>query len=76
MGVTLSLQEVSAEPGGEQTADAVDEFINRRFLREMGSVGDFVGVQTYTRITFDADGAEAPAGSGFRQRPRACARPP
>ncbi len=62
VGVTLSLQEVTADPGGEQTADAVDEFINRRFLRELGSVGDFIGVQTYTRITFDKDGLKRPAG--------------
>jgi beta-glucosidase len=46
VGITLSLQEVAAEPGGEQTAEAVDEFINRRFLRDIGSVGDFVGVHT------------------------------
>ena len=62
VGITLSLQEVTAEPGGEQTADAVDEYINRRFLREIGSVGDFVGVQTYTRITFDKDGLKRPVG--------------
>ena len=62
VGITLSLQEVTADPGGEHTADAVDEFINRRFLRELGSVGDFIGVQTYTRITFDKDGLKRPAG--------------
>lgn len=62
VGITLSLQEVAAEPGGEQTADAVDEFINRRFLREFCSVGDFVGVQTYTRITFTEKGLRRPAG--------------
>lgn len=62
VGITLSLQEVAAEPGGEQTAEAVDEFINRRFLRDIGSVGDFVGVQTYTRITFGEGGLKRPAG--------------
>jgi beta-glucosidase len=62
VGITLSLQEVTAEPGGEQMADAVDEFINRRFLGGMGSVGDFVGVQTYTRIYFGEDGLKRPSG--------------
>lgn len=62
VGITLSLQEVVAEAGGEQTADAVDEFINRRFLRELGAVGDFVGVQTYTRIAFGDKGLVRPTG--------------
>ncbi|MGH3676338.1 MAG: glycoside hydrolase family 1 protein [Mycobacterium sp.] len=62
VGITLSLQEVAAEPGGEQIADVADEFVNRRFLRELGSVGDFVGVQTYTRIAFGPDGLKPPAG--------------
>jgi beta-glucosidase len=62
VGITLSLQEIAAEPGGEQLADAADEFVNRRYLREMGAVGDFVGVQTYTRIVFGPDGAKPPAG--------------
>jgi beta-glucosidase len=63
VGVTLALQEVAAEPGGEQAADAVDEVINRRYLRDMGAVGDFVGVQTYTRITFGADGLKPFSGT-------------
>jgi beta-glucosidase len=62
-GITLSLQDVAAEPGGEEAADYQDEIINRRFLRDMGSVGDFVGVQTYTRLTYGSDGRlKVPAG--------------
>jgi beta-glucosidase len=62
VGITLSLQEIAAEPGGEETADLADEFVNRRYLRDMGAVGDFVGVQTYTRIVFGPEGVKPPAG--------------
>jgi beta-glucosidase len=55
-GVTLSMQEQYAEPGGEEQAAAVDETLNRRFLRDMGSVGDFVAVQNYSRLRYDANG--------------------
>ena len=44
-GITLSIQQAVAEPGSEQHAEAFDEQINRRFLAEMSTVGDFVGVQ-------------------------------
>jgi beta-glucosidase len=56
VGITLSIQQAVAEPGGEQQAEAFDEQVNRRFLRDMGAVGDFVGVQNYTRIRFGPDG--------------------
>jgi beta-glucosidase len=55
-GVTLSVQQAVAEPGGEEHAQAFDETVNRRFLRDLGSVGDFVGVQNYTRLRFGPDG--------------------
>jgi len=62
-GITLSLQDITAQPGGEEAADNQDEIINRRFLRDMGRVGDFVGVQTYTRLTYGSDGrVKVPAG--------------
>ena len=62
-GITLSLQHITAEPGGEEAAKRQDEIINRRFLRDMGSIGDFVGVQTYTRLTYGSDGRiKVPAG--------------
>jgi beta-glucosidase len=59
-GVTLSIQQVVAEPGGEAQANVFDETVNRRFLRDLGSVGDFVGVQNYTRLRFGPDGALPP----------------
>jgi beta-glucosidase len=62
VGITLSLQQVAAEPGGEQIADVADEFVNRRYLRDMGAIGDYIGVQTYTRITFGPDGLKPPTG--------------
>lgn len=55
-GVTLSLQEQVAVPGGEEHAAAADERINKRWLRDTGTVGDFVGVQNYSRITHDENG--------------------
>lgn len=55
-GVTLSVQEQHAEPGGEAHAAAVDEEINLSFYRDMGTVGDFVAVQNYSRIRYDANG--------------------
>jgi beta-glucosidase len=55
-GITLSIRQAVAASGGERHAEAFDEQINRRFLRDMGSVGDFVGVQNYTRIRFGPDG--------------------
>lgn len=58
-GVTLSLQEQHAEPGGETAAAEADERVNLRFLREMGTVGDFVGVQNYSRLRYDAGGRVA-----------------
>jgi beta-glucosidase len=62
VGVTLALQEVVAAAGGEQFADSLDETLNRRFLRAIGSVGDFIGVQTYTRIAVGPDGPLLPTG--------------
>jgi beta-glucosidase len=62
VGITLALQEIAAEPGGEEMADLADEFVNRRYLRDMGVFGDFVGVQTYTRIVFGPDGLKRPVG--------------
>jgi beta-glucosidase len=55
-GVTLSMQEQFAEPGGEAHANEVDEVLNLRFLRDMGTVGDFVGVQNYSRLRYGPDG--------------------
>jgi beta-glucosidase len=76
-GVTLSLQQAVAEPGGEARAAAFDERVNRRFLRELGSVGDFVGVQNYTRLRFGPDGplpaTENVTGAGLELHPSSLA---
>jgi beta-glucosidase len=62
VGVTLSIQPAVAEPGGEERAEDFDEQVNRRFLRQLGTVGDFVGVQNYTTLRFGPDGPERPTG--------------
>jgi beta-glucosidase len=76
-GVTLSLQHAEAEPGGEEHAEAFDEAVNRRFLRDLGSVGDFVGVQNYTRLRFGPDGqlpaTENVTGAGLELVPSSLA---
>ncbi|WP_305092826.1 glycoside hydrolase family 1 protein [Prescottella sp. R16] len=56
VGVTLSMQEHFGLPGGEEQAAHVDEIVNRRWLRDAGSIGDFVGVQNYGRISYDETG--------------------
>jgi beta-glucosidase len=61
-GITLALQQIAAEPGGEEMADVADNFVNRRYLCDVGVLGDFVGVQTYTRIVFGPDGVKPPTG--------------
>jgi beta-glucosidase len=79
VGITLSLQQAEAEPGGEAHAEAFDEPVNRRFLREMGAVGDFVGVQTYSRLRFGPAGMLPPSenvtGAGLELVPTSLARP-
>lgn len=76
-GVTLSMQEQYAEPGGEAHAEAVDEVLNKRFLRDMGSVGDFVAVQNYSRLRYDANGrvfdTENLSGNGLPMVPTSLA---
>lgn len=56
VGITLSMQEQYAQPGGEAHAAEVDETLNRRWLRDTGLYGDFVGVQNYTRTTHGPEG--------------------
>lgn len=56
VGVTLAAPAVSAVDGGEAAAERYIEQVLRRPLREMGTVGDFVGVQNYTRLLFTPDG--------------------
>ncbi len=54
-GMTLSMAEIVAEPGGEQMRDAAEEVIENFFLR--GTKGDdYIGVQCYTRLHLGPDG--------------------
>ena len=56
VGVTISLQEHVAEPGGEAFAEAANENLNLSWLRTAGAVGDFVAVQNYTRLRYNEQG--------------------
>jgi beta-glucosidase len=51
VGMTLSLNDFQAAPGGEQLRDSADQAINGQFLESVRG-DDFVGVQTYTRVRF------------------------
>ena len=55
VGITLSLNEFQAEPGGEALRDMADQIINVQFL-DAARGDDFVGVQTYTRARFGPKG--------------------
>ena len=55
VGLTLSMAELKAEEGGEAVRDVAEDVLENTFLR--GTEGDdFVGVQCYTRMHFDAQG--------------------
>jgi beta-glucosidase len=76
-GITLSMQQQFAEPGGQEHATEVDEVLNLRFLRDMGTVGDFVGVQNYSRLRYGPDGritdTENLSGNGLPMVPESLA---
>jgi len=55
VGLTLSMSELTAEPGGEAIRDAAEDILENTFLRATGG-DDFIGVQCYTRMHFDAQG--------------------
>ena len=55
VGLTLSMAELVAEEGGEVVRDAAEEILENTFLRATGG-DDFIGVQCYTRMHFDARG--------------------
>jgi beta-glucosidase len=58
IGLTLSMDEMVADPGGEAVLEAAREILEDMFMR--GTTGDdFIGVQCYSRIHFGPDG-EAP----------------
>jgi beta-glucosidase len=55
VGLTLSMAELVADEGGEALRDAAEEVLENSFLR--GTAGDdYVGVQCYTRMHFNAEG--------------------
>jgi beta-glucosidase len=55
VGLTLSMAELTADPGGETVRDAAEEILENVFLRATAG-DDFVGVQCYTRIHFGPSG--------------------
>ena len=59
VGITLALQDWQAEPGGEQLCQYASQLIDGQFLETLRG-DDFVGVQTYTRVRFGANGLLAP----------------
>jgi beta-glucosidase len=55
VGLTLSMDEMVSEPGGEAVLEAAREILEDRFLR--GTEGDdYIGVQCYTRLHFGPEG--------------------
>jgi beta-glucosidase len=59
VGVTLAMQDDQAVAGGEAMRDRVREDLYGAFL-ESARRDDFVGVQTYTRMRWGADGLAGP----------------
>ncbi len=55
VGLTLSMDEMVAEPGGQDVLDAAREILEDRFLRATEG-DDFVGVQCYSRMHFGSEG--------------------
>ena len=67
VGWTLANTDIQSAPGGEAVADRVRREVNLRFL-EASRGDDFVGIQTYGRTVFGADGVRpAPAGATVNQ---------
>jgi beta-glucosidase len=65
VGLTLSMAELVADEGGEALRDAAEDVLENTFLR--GTEGDdFVGVQCYTRMHFNAEG-QAPDDPAIAQ---------
>ena len=59
VGLTLSMEEMVAGPGGEQARDAAEEIIEDTFLNETAG-DDFIGVQCYERRIFGPTGPIPP----------------
>jgi len=59
VGITLAMQDYQAVPGGEAQRDAARRISFDPFL-EAARADDLVGVQTYSRVRFGADGPLPP----------------
>ena len=59
VGITLAMQDYQAVPGGEAKRDAARQISFDPFL-EAARDDDFIGVQTYSRVRFGAEGPLAP----------------
>jgi beta-glucosidase len=59
VGITLAMQDYQAVPGGEARRDAARALSFDAFL-DAARDDDFVGVQTYSRVRFDAHGPVGP----------------
>ena len=62
VGLTLSMDEMVAEPGGESVLEAAREILEDRFFRATTG-DDFIGVQCYSRVHFGPEG-QAPNEPG------------
>jgi beta-glucosidase len=62
VGLTLSMDEMVAEPRGEGVLEAAREVLEDRFFRATGG-DDFIGVQCYSRVHFGPEG-QAPNEPG------------
>jgi len=62
VGITISMNELQAEEGGEAMRDMAAHLIDGQFL-EAAKGDDYVGVQTYTRVIFGANGLKPIANS-------------
>ena len=55
VGLTLSMDEMVADPGGEGVLEAAQEVLEDRFFRATEG-DDFIGVQCYSRVHFGPEG--------------------
>jgi beta-glucosidase len=62
VGLTLSMDEMVADPGGEDILAAAQEVLEDRFMRATTG-DDFMGVQCYSRVHFGPEG-QAPNDPG------------
>ena len=59
VGITLSMEDLQAEPGGEGIRDAAEQILQDTFLNATGG-DDFIGVQCYERTRFGPEGPLPP----------------